>query len=38
VVVGGTRITGRLQSGYIYTYAFVMLIGLTAAVTWAMAS
>jgi NADH-quinone oxidoreductase subunit L len=37
-VVGGSRITGRLQSGYIYTYAFVMLIGLTAAVTWAMAS
>jgi NADH-quinone oxidoreductase subunit L len=38
VIVGGTRVTGRLQSGYIYTYAFVMLIGLTAAVTWAMAS
>jgi len=37
-VVGGSRITARLQSGYIYTYAFVMLIGLTAAVTWAMAS
>lgn len=37
-VVGGSRVTGWLQSGYIYTYAFVMLIGLTAAVTWAMAS
>ncbi|MBC9031567.1 NADH-quinone oxidoreductase subunit L [Sphingomonas sp. JC676] len=24
----------RLQSGYLYTYAFVMLIGLTAALTW----
>lgn len=35
-VVGGSRITARLQSGYIYSYAFVMLIGLTAAVTWAM--
>ncbi|HVI97987.1 MAG TPA: NADH-quinone oxidoreductase subunit L [Sphingomonas sp.] len=36
VVAGGSRITGRLQSGYLYTYAFVMLIGLTAAVTWAI--
>jgi NADH-quinone oxidoreductase subunit L len=26
----------RLQSGYVYTYAFVMLLGLTAAVTWAI--
>jgi NADH-quinone oxidoreductase subunit L len=26
----------RLQSGYVYTYAFIMLIGLTAAVTWVM--
>lgn len=24
----------RLQSGYVYVYAFVMLIGLTAALTW----
>ena len=38
VVAGGSRVAGRLQSGYIYTYAFVMLIGLAAAVTWAMAS
>ena len=37
VVAGGSRISARLQSGYIYTYAFVMLIGLTAAVTWAIA-
>ncbi|MCM8730174.1 NADH-quinone oxidoreductase subunit L [Hephaestia sp. GCM10023244] len=37
VIAGGSRITGRLQSGYVYTYAFVMLIGLTAAVTWAIA-
>jgi NADH-quinone oxidoreductase subunit L len=37
VVAGGSRITGRLQSGYVCTYAFVMLIGLTAAVTWAIA-
>jgi len=27
----------RLQSGYVYTYALVMLIGLAAAATWAMA-
>jgi len=26
----------RLQSGYLYSYAFVMLIGLTAAITWFM--
>ena len=36
-VVGvGSRAAVRFQSGYIYTYAFVMLIGLTAAVTWAI--
>ena len=34
VVAMGSRATGRLQSGHVYTYAFVMLIGLTAAVTW----
>jgi len=33
----GSRAAGRLQTGYLYTYAFVMLIGLTAAVTWAIA-
>ncbi|SEN21531.1 NADH dehydrogenase subunit L [Sphingomonas gellani] len=33
----GSRAAARLQSGYVYTYAFVMLIGLTAAVTWAIA-
>lgn len=37
-LVGWTsRLSGRLQSGYVYSYAFVMLIGLTAAVTWAIA-
>ncbi|MBA16225.1 MAG: NADH-quinone oxidoreductase subunit L [Sphingomonas sp.] len=30
----GSGIASRLQSGYVYTYAFVMLIGLTAAITW----
>jgi NADH-quinone oxidoreductase subunit L len=38
-VVGlSSRIAVRMQTGYLYTYAFVMLIGLTAAVTWAIAS
>ena len=38
VVASGARAAAMLQSGYIYTYAFVMLIGLTALVTWAIAS
>jgi len=37
VVQMGSRVTARLQTGYVYTYAFVMLIGLTAAITWAIA-
>ncbi|MBA4042191.1 MAG: NADH-quinone oxidoreductase subunit L [Sphingobium sp.] len=37
-VAQGSRAAAMLQSGYIYTYAFVMLIGLTAVVTWAIAS
>jgi len=36
-IVAGTRITGRFQSGYLYTYALVMLLGVAAATTWAMA-
>ena len=32
----GSRAAGRLQTGYLYTYAFVMLLGLTGAVTWAI--
>ena len=32
----GSRVAGRLQTGYLYTYAFVMLLGLTGAVTWAI--
>ncbi|MDQ4086720.1 MAG: NADH-quinone oxidoreductase subunit L [Pseudomonadota bacterium] len=35
-VVAGTRLTARLQTGYLYTYALVMLLGLAAATTWAM--
>ncbi|WP_076071083.1 NADH-quinone oxidoreductase subunit L [Sphingomonas montana] len=36
LVVGGGVLTRRLQSGYLYTYALVMLLGLAAAATWAM--
>jgi NADH-quinone oxidoreductase subunit L len=36
VVQVGSRVANRFQTGYLYTYAFVMLIGLTAAVTWAI--
>ncbi|CAN5520077.1 NADH-quinone oxidoreductase subunit L [soil metagenome] len=36
VVQFGSRIAGKVQTGYVYTYAFVMLIGLTGAVTWAI--
>ena len=36
LVRGGNVLTARLQSGYLYTYAFVMLLGLAAAATWAM--
>ncbi|HWH16811.1 MAG TPA: NADH-quinone oxidoreductase subunit L [Allosphingosinicella sp.] len=37
VVKGGNVLTARLQSGYLYTYAFVMLLGLLALATWVMA-
>ncbi|HKT14379.1 MAG TPA: NADH-quinone oxidoreductase subunit L [Allosphingosinicella sp.] len=37
LVVGGNQLTARLQSGYLYTYALVMLLGAAAAATWAMA-
>ena len=36
LVVRGGQVTRRLQSGYLYTYALVMLIGLAAAATWAI--
>jgi NADH-quinone oxidoreductase subunit L len=38
VTQAGGVISRRLQSGYVYTYALVMLLGLAAAATWAMAS
>ncbi|MFN3388093.1 MAG: NADH-quinone oxidoreductase subunit L [Allosphingosinicella sp.] len=37
LVAGGNRLSTRFQTGYLYTYALVMLIGLAAAVTWVMA-
>jgi NADH-quinone oxidoreductase subunit L len=37
LIRGGNVLTARLQTGYLYTYALVMLLGLAAAATWAMA-
>ena len=37
-VVDVTRRVVRLQSGYLYHYAFVMLIGIAALLTWAIAA
>jgi NADH-quinone oxidoreductase subunit L len=37
VVRVGNVLTARLQTGYLYTYALVMLLGIAAAATWAMA-
>ncbi|MBB4630445.1 NADH-quinone oxidoreductase subunit L [Sphingosinicella soli] len=34
LVMGGAGAARRLQTGYLYTYAFVMLIGLAAAAAW----
>jgi NADH-quinone oxidoreductase subunit L len=32
----GNKLTARLQSGYLYSYAFVMLLGLIGAASWAI--
>ncbi len=32
----GSRVAGKLQTGYLYSYALVMLLGLVAAITWVM--
>jgi len=29
-----TKLAGRAQSGYIFTYAFAMVIGIAVLVTW----
>ncbi|SKB56521.1 NADH-quinone oxidoreductase subunit L [Sphingopyxis flava] len=36
LVQGGTRLAVRLQSGYVYGYAFVMLLGLVGLASWVM--
>jgi NADH-quinone oxidoreductase subunit L len=36
LVQGGSRLAVKLQSGYLYGYAFVMLLGLVGLVSWAM--
>ena len=37
VVVGlGNRVTARIQSGYLYSYALVMLLGLLGLATWVL--
>ena len=36
IVVMGGKLTRKLQSGYLYSYALVMPIGLAAAATWAI--
>jgi NADH-quinone oxidoreductase subunit L len=37
VLVGaGNRLTSRLQSGFVYSYALVMLLGLIAAASWVL--
>ena len=29
-----TRLAGRAQSGYVFTYAFAMVLGIAALLTW----
>jgi len=36
VVAQGSRIASKLQTGFLYSYALVMLLGLTAAITWVL--
>lgn len=36
LVAGGSVVARRFQTGYLYSYALVMLLGLAAAATWAM--
>ncbi|MEQ1497184.1 MAG: NADH-quinone oxidoreductase subunit L [Novosphingobium sp.] len=33
-ILMGSRLAGKLQTGYLYSYALVMLLGLTAAISW----
>jgi NADH-quinone oxidoreductase subunit L len=36
VVAGGARAAKRFQSGYVYSYALVMLVGLAALAAWVL--
>ncbi len=36
IVAQGSRTAQRFQSGYLYSYALVMLVGLTAAISWVL--
>ncbi|WP_230281302.1 NADH-quinone oxidoreductase subunit L [Croceicoccus sp. Ery15] len=38
VVAASSRIASRTQSGYIYSYALTMLLGLVAAISWVIAT
>jgi len=35
-VAAGNKVTARIQSGYLYSYALAMLLGLVGAASWAM--
>ncbi|WP_239805641.1 NADH-quinone oxidoreductase subunit L [Croceicoccus hydrothermalis] len=37
VVASGSRLAAKVQSGYLYSYALIMLLGLVAAISWAIA-
>ena len=37
VVAQGSRAAAKLQSGYLYSYALVMLVGLVGAISWVIA-
>ena len=36
LIVAGNRVYAKVQSGYVYTYALVMLLGLAGVATWAV--
>ncbi|MFO1256319.1 MAG: NADH-quinone oxidoreductase subunit L [Sphingomonadaceae bacterium] len=36
VVAQGSRFASKVQTGYLYSYALVMLLGLTGAITWVL--
>ena len=36
LVVQGAALAKKVQSGYLYSYALIMLLGLVAAITWVL--